>query len=130
MAYICLNCDQIFAHSGKYCSERCERQAHKHRRQILLASVVGLLAAMFANYTAPGEGWFSEPNQFLTASKLHELAAVDTCTNGIAKIKSMAKPALPEKLFTWTPTTTAIAIAQKVGSYVGLVQAPENCEKN
>lgn len=129
MAHICSNCDKIFDHPGKYCSERCAREVRKFWRQVSLASVVGLLAVMFANYTAPGEGLFAGPCRLLSESGLHELAAGDTCATCIAKIKSMAKPALPEKFFTWAPASTAVDLAQKVGSYAGFAETPEKFEK-
>ncbi|MGH7597514.1 MAG: hypothetical protein ACREOI_14260 [bacterium] len=126
MAHICSNCDKIFDHPGKYCSEKCARKVRKFWRQISLASVVGLMAVMFVNYTAPIAGLFSAPCQFLSESGLRQFAAGDSCAICIAKIKSLAKPALPEEFFTWAPASTAVSIAQMVGSYVGLAEAPVN----
>jgi hypothetical protein len=126
MAHICSNCDKIFDHPGKYCSEKCAREVRKFWRQVSLASVVGVLAVMFASFTAPIADLFSEPCQFLSESGLHQLTVSDTCATGIAKIKSLAKPKLPEKVFTWAPASTAVDLAQKVGSYVGLAEAPAN----
>lgn len=105
MIHICSNCNRIFYHSGKYCSERCGREVRKYRWQIWLAGVVGLLVVMFANYAASGESLFSAPCRFLSASGLRELPGGDTCANGIAKVKSMAKPALPEEFSTWAPAS-------------------------
>lgn len=126
MAHICSNCDKIFDHPGKYCSEKCAREVRKFWRQVALASIVGLLAVVFINYTAPGANLFSEPCQLLTESGLHQVAAGGSCDICMAKIKSLAKPALPETFFAWAPTSTAVDLAQKVGSYVGLVEVAEN----
>jgi hypothetical protein len=125
MAHICSNCDKIFDHSGKYCSEKCEREARRFWRQVSLASVVGLLAVAFINYTAPITDLFSEPCQLLSESGLHQLAIGDTCTTGVTKIKSLVKPALPEEFFAWAPASTAVGLAQKVGSYVGFAEAAD-----
>jgi hypothetical protein len=124
MTHICSNCDKIFDYPGKYCSKRCAREVRKYWRQVLLASVVGLVAVMFTNYTASNDGLFSEPCPLLSESGLYELASDDSCLTGMARIKSLAKPAVPEKFFAWTPVSTALDLAQKVGSYVGFAQAP------
>jgi hypothetical protein len=60
MAHIWSNCDKIFDHSGRYCSEGCEREVRKFWRQVSLAYVMGLLAVMFAIYTAPSDGLFKD----------------------------------------------------------------------
>jgi hypothetical protein len=126
MAHICSNCDKIFDHPGKYCSEKCACEVRKFWRQFSSALVAGLLAAMFAFYSVPDKDLFAEPCQILPESGLHQLAAGDSCVICMAKIKSLAKPALPEKLFTWAPASTAVDLAQKVGSYVGFAEASEN----
>lgn len=126
MAHICSNCDKIFDHAGKYCSERCGREVRKFWRQFSLALVAGLLAVMFAYYSAPDKSLFAEPCQLLPESGLPQFAAGDSCVICMAKIKSLATPALPEKFFTWAPASTAVGLAQKVGSYVGFAEASEN----
>jgi hypothetical protein len=126
MAHICSNCDKIFDHPGTYCSEKCARDVRKFWRQVALASVVGLLAVMFVNYTAPIASLFSKPCQFLSESGLHQIAAGDSCAICMAKIKSLAKPALPENFLTWAPASTAVDLAQKVGAYVGFAKTPVN----
>jgi hypothetical protein len=81
---------------------------------------------MFVNFAAPGESWLAVPWQFRSASEQHEQPAGDTWANGLDSPKSMAKPALSEEFLTWAPASTAIAIAQKVGSYMGLVDPSMN----
>jgi hypothetical protein len=98
MAHLCSNCDRIFDHSGKYCSERCARNARKYRQQVLLAAAVGLLAIIFANYTAPIQGLHSERRPFLSASKLHQLAATDECSGCACKDKADGKFCIAEKV--------------------------------
>ncbi len=126
MAHICSNCEKIFDHPGKYCSEKCACEVRKFWRQVALASIVGLLTVVFINYTAAIADLFSEPCQLLAESGLHQVAAGDSCIICMAKVKSLVKPALPEKFFTWAPASTAVGLAQKVGSYVGFAEAAEN----
>ncbi len=100
MAAICSNCHTVFEQPGKYCSERCAREVRKHRLQIVLVSVLGVLVIVFAIYTTlPRSDLRPEPRLPVAASEIQKLAQDDLCPLCNGKGKVDCKTCVDGKIF-------------------------------
>jgi hypothetical protein len=82
MAHLCRNCHQPAEQSGKYCSVCLAHKNIYYRLQLLLASVIGMLALLLVIYASPQQQSMLKPISVQAIAVFDEFAAREACEMG------------------------------------------------
>ncbi len=82
MAHLCRNCHQAAEQSGKYCSGCLAHKNLYYRLQLLLASVIGVLALLLVIYASPQQKSMLKPISVQAIAVFDEFAVSEACEMG------------------------------------------------
>jgi len=82
MVHLCRNCHQSVERSGKCCSACCARKTRFYRLQLLLASVIGVLALSLVIYASPQQESLLKPIPAQAIAVFDEFVVSAACEMG------------------------------------------------